>query len=312
MPPTPPLLPPPRWLSDDLERHRQRAIQIFRKQRLEEPLEVYLRSFDEQQQAFEDLLELTVDLTQIRERAVDILADKRLRDALRYIAAPPISDDDWKTLAEATFSRRKLQQDPALADRLIQTILSVRDRRRFPWLSELRDPNDAGRETVSAALASAAMAAMRRSETARRSESKKAQELFVEDALTERQFLKVAPRRVRTLAEAPGPGEFCREAMLGTRKADFIVGLPDRRVMPLECKVSNSYTNSIKRLNNDAAVKAEVWRHDFGDMNVVPAAVLSGVYKLHNLEDAQRRGLTLWWSHSLEDQLLDWIDRTGT
>lgn len=53
-----------------------------------------------------------------------------------------------------------------------------------------------------------------------------------------------------------------------------------------------------------------MWRRDFGEMNVVPAAVLSGVYKLHQLEDVQRRGLTLFWSHSLEAQLLDWIDRT--
>lgn len=98
--------------------------------------------------------------------------------------------------------------------------------------------------------------------------------------------------------------------MLGTRKADFIIGVFDGRTMPLECKVSNSALNSIKRLNNDAAVKAEVWRRDFGDLNVLPAAVLSGVYKLHNLEDAQQRGLTLFWSHSLEVQLLGWIDQT--
>src|SRR3546814_5622550 len=65
----------------------------------------------------------------------------------------------------------------------------------------------------------------------------------------------------------------------------------DRRVMPIECKVSNSSTNSVKRLNNDAAVKAETWRNDFGQNQVVPTAVLGGVYKLHNLLDAQRRGL---------------------
>ena len=47
------------------------------------------------------LLELTVDLREVHEHAVDILADRRLRDARRYIAGPPISDDDWKTLADA-------------------------------------------------------------------------------------------------------------------------------------------------------------------------------------------------------------------
>jgi hypothetical protein len=128
--------------------------------------------------------------------------------------------------------------------------------------------------------------------------------------LTQRHISRVPARPVRTLAEAPRPGEFCRESMLGTRKADFLIGLFDGRTMALECKVSNSATNSIKRLNNDAAVKAEVWRRDFGEMNVIPAAVLSGVYKLHHLEDAQRRGLALFWSHTLDAQLLDWIERT--
>lgn len=94
MSPAPRLLPPPQWIPDELERDRQRAIEIFRKQRLEEPLEVYLEAFDDKQKAFEDLQELTVDLTQVRERAIDILSDKRLRDALRYVAGPPISDDD--------------------------------------------------------------------------------------------------------------------------------------------------------------------------------------------------------------------------
>lgn len=81
--------------------------------------------------------------------------------------------------------------------------------------------------------------------------------------------------------------------------------------MPIECKVSNSSTNSVKRLNNDAAVKATVWRGDFGALQVVPAAVLSGVYKLHNLEDAQRRGLTIYWAHRLSD-LMQWIAGTRT
>ncbi len=62
--------------------------------------------------------------------------------------------------------------------------------------------------------------------------------------------------------------------------------------MPIECKVSNSATKSIKRLNNDAAVKAVSWRTDLGAANVVPPAVLSGVYKLRNLIDAQEKGLT--------------------
>ncbi len=79
--------------------------------------------------------------------------------------------------------------------------------------------------------------------------------------------------------------------------------------MPIECKVSNSSINSVKRLNNDAAAKAEAWRRDFGAIQVVPVAVLSGVYALNNLEEAQQRGFTLYWAHRLED-LVQWIEES--
>lgn len=158
-----------------------------------------------------------------------------------------------------------------------------------------------------AVLASAALMAMRRVETSRRSGEKKRQEERVEAALIAGGLTKVPTRVVETGTEAPAAGEFCRESKLGSRKADFIVGLWDHRIMPIECKVSNSFLNSIKRLNNDAAVKAVVWRQDFGERRVVPAAVLSGVYNLRNLIEAQSRGLTLFWAHDLQS-LIDWIE----
>lgn len=65
----------------------------------------------------------------------------------------------------------------------------------------------------------------------------------------------------------------------------------------------------MKRLNNDAAVKATSWKVDFGVLQVVPSAVLGGVYKLHNLLDAQNRGLTIFWAHDLKP-LTDWITST--
>jgi hypothetical protein len=97
--------------------------------------------------------------------------------------------------------------------------------------------------------------------------------------------------------------------MFGTRKADFVIGLWDGRKMPLECKVSNSSTNSVKRLNNDAAVKAGVWRQEFGTAQTVPAAMLSGVFKTHNLISAQQGGLALFWAYRL-DLFIDWIEGT--
>jgi hypothetical protein len=89
----------------------------------------------------------------------------------------------------------------------------------------------------------------------------------------------------------------------------LIVRLWDGRIMPIECKVSNSAVNSVKRLNNDAAAKAETWIWDFGRRQTVPVAVLSGVYDLRNLRDAQDRGLSLFWAHDL-GALTAWIEKT--
>lgn len=79
--------------------------------------------------------------------------------------------------------------------------------------------------------------------------------------------------------------------------------------MPTECKVSNSSTNSVKRLNNDAAVKAKVWLREFGTASCIPAAVLSGVFKVHNLLSAQKNDLTIFWSHKLET-MISFIEST--
>jgi hypothetical protein len=68
---------------------------------------------------------------------------------------------------------------------------------------------------------------------------------------------KLQPVPIQTMNHEPRPGEFCRESELGSRKADFIISLHDQRLLALEYKVSNSELNSIKRLNNDAAVKRQ-------------------------------------------------------
>ena len=297
----------PRWSEEEMDASRRRSIEIFRVQRMAEPLEAYLEAFDDYQGVVEDLLETTVDLTDLDSTALSILTDPKLLEAFRYTAGPPISADDLKTIAESVLTASRHKTDAEMVRRIVQVILAGLDRRRFPWVAERREPTEAERHA--AVLASAALMAMRKAETSRRGDEKDKQEERVEAALLEAGFVKVPTRKVTTLALAPNAGEFCRESYLGNRKADFIVGLWDRRVMPVECKVSNSSTNSVKRLNNDAAVKAETWRSDFGQRNVVPAAVLSGVYKLHNLLDAQERGLSLFWAHDLKG-MLGWIEST--
>jgi len=68
-----------------------------------------------------------------------------------------------------------------------------------------------------------------------------------------------------------------------------------------DCKASNSEVNSFKRINHEAAGKAEKWLRDFGRKQVVPSAVVGGVFNADNLSDAQARDLYLFWSHRLGD-----------
>lgn len=302
------MVDPPRWSLEELKTTAAQAIGLFRKERLEEPLEEYLAAFNVYRGNVEKLFEATADLADLNATASDVVANPPLLQAFRYLAGPPISDDDLKTVAEVTsLSPSRLRNDVQAVQRIIDVVRLGLDERRFPWVGGGRRPNQA--ERVAAVLATTVLMATQRVGTNRRSRGKKYQEARVEGALTGVGFSKAAGRHVNTFADAPSPGEFCGESMLGNRKADFVVRLWDDRLMAIECKVSNSAINSVKRLNNDAAAKAEAWRNDFGARQVVPAAVLSGVYKLHNLEDAQNRGLTLFWAHDLK-ALTDWIEKT--
>jgi hypothetical protein len=302
------MIQPPRWTEEDVGENVALATDIFRKERLEEPLEKYLEVFDEYQGNIEDLFQTTIDLADLDDATIQFLSDPKLFAAFRYLAGPPISDDDLKTVAEVrSLNASQIRNDPDAAKRIVGVVRMGIDPRRFPWVREQREPTEP--EKKAAILASAALMATQRVGTERRNMGKKSQEGMVENALTAAALVKVAKRKVATITDAPEPGHFCGESYLGSRKADFLVRLWDKRIMPIECKVSNSATNSVKRLNNDAAAKAEAWLKDFGVRQVVPAAVLGGVYKLHNLEEAQHRGLALFWAHNLK-ALTDWIETT--
>jgi len=303
-----PQVVPPVWAIDQLETGRRRGIAAFRRERIGEPLEQYLLYYQAAREAVETILEMTVDLLRVREMAVEILGDEELVDAARYLASPPISRDDLETVAAVTLAPTLMRADPERAARLMDTILLGLDRERFPWLVEDREATEAERYT--AVVSTAAMRAFRQVETWRRSEGKKSQEAQVKDFLRERcGFSEVPARKIINISMSPQMGEFCGEADVGARKADVCVRLWDGRLMPIECKVSNSSTNSYKRINNDAAVKAVRWREEFGTQNVVPTAVLAGVFALANLKYAQDNGLYLIWAHDL-DPLRAFVEAT--
>jgi hypothetical protein len=196
--------------------------ELFRQERLREPLEAYLEAFERYQGFVENLLKTSVDLTELEKTAVDILTDPQLLEAFRYLAGPPLSQDDLKTLSEAVLSPGKLRADPEMVRRIIQVVRIGLDRRRFPWVSERREP--AEQERGAAVLASAVLMATSRVGAMRRHEGKDAQEQSVEEALLRDGLQKVTTRTIPTLHQAPAPGCFCRESLLGERKADFVVG----------------------------------------------------------------------------------------
>lgn len=293
-----PQVSPPTWTRDELDEQRTLAIAAFAHERIGEPLEQYLELFQAARESIETIIELSIDLTQIRESAVDVLGDERLADVCRYLASPPISKDDLEIIAQVTMAPTLVSADPSRADALMEAILLGLDRERFPWVGENREPTEAERET--AIVSTAAMRAMRRHETLRRTQGKNQQEQKVKDFLTQEcGYTETNTRLIDNIAKSPELGQFCGECQVGSRKADIVARLWDGRVMPIECKVSNSATNSYKRINNDAAVKARQWRIEFGDVNVVPTAVLSGVFALNNLTYAQENRLTILWAHDL-------------
>ncbi len=288
----------------------EEARAIFRRERLDEPLELYSRFFAAFDPIFRSIVEKLPDLF-VDELdpsvLVEMVQNKDSRTALRYLAAPPISEDDLKTLAETTLSATALKRNPDQARRVRAIVLHIIDPHRFPWIAEMRDPAD--HERQQAVIASAALVAAKKVETSRRKDAKNIQEWKVKDLLRGLKFKEEPPRDIPLLDRAPNPGKFCGESKLGDMRADFVVRLPDRRVMAIECKASNSAVNSFKRVNHEAAGKAKSWLTAFGSRQIVPAAVLSGVFNFGNLETAQSSGLFLFWGFRLQD-LADFIVST--
>lgn len=311
------LADPPRWNEDELEKQLKTAAAAFREERLREPVELYRRVFEDYAARVRALLDRTNNLshlasasqraldehasTEARQKLADvfeeILSDEIGLEALRYLAGPPISTDDLKTLAKASLAPSRLRRDSEMAARVLDVVLASLDSKRFPWVTEQRRPDLAERQV--ATLASASLMATQRVQTDRKNVAKTKQEKQVADYLSNVGLMQVGPRDIATSDDAPGRGAFCGECMFGDRKADLVVQLYDGRLMPVEYKVSNSATNSVKRLNNDAAAKATAWIDYFGRRQIVPTAVLSGVFKRHNLVQAQEAGLTIFWAHDL-------------
>jgi hypothetical protein len=297
---------PRRWSFSELRNLTIEATEQFRIQRRTEPV-TYPDFFQAFVPVFIDLIDNALprltetDADVDREMLASIVSDESARTAFRYLASPPISDDDLKTIAASSLSATALRMDPAQANRVRDAVLNVIDPHRFPWVGAHRSPSE--RERQIAIVASAVLVATQKVGTSRRGNSKSEQEQRVKDLLSEMGFTEVPPRKIPLLEDGPSPGEFCGESRFGDTRADLIARLPDRRYLALECKVSNSF----KRVNHEALGKARRWVSQFGTLAVVPAAILAGVFNPSNIETAQAGGLFLIWSHRL-DSLRNFIE----
>lgn len=300
---------PTRWTEQELHAAATAASSNFRTARLAPSL-AWGGHHKEARAKFEALFAILGDLDPVHftDEAIALAFRKKYGEALRYLAGPPISDDDLKVIADVkTVAPGVVGKDPTTARKIFDVIERVIDPFRFPWVLEKRAPT--AEEKSAAILASAELLAAQRIATERRSNGKSEQEGQVKDYLRGLGYTEVPTEHIKTIVKGPGPMQFCAECHLGDRKADVVLRLHDTRLMAIECKVSNSSTNSVKRLNNDAAVKATYWNEQFGSQQIVPAAMLSGVFKTLNLVQAQARGLALFWAHDL-NRLGQFIEST--
>jgi hypothetical protein len=302
---------PPVWDDAALAEHAQTALEAFVDRRLAEPAARYVEHLNARKQALRKLFRLLTpinpnkpDISVVR----DILLDKELLSALRYVAGPPISEDDLGVLvtrSTARVTKTAIKTDPKLANEILHLICQLADNARFPWIKAGRSPRF--HELKQAIRATTTMHAAQTMQTERRGYGKEI-EAQLQKHLEAMDFKKVpTPNKGKVTAPAHLPKKmtFYGECTVHGRRADLLIGLPDGRCIAVEAKDSSSVVNSVKRVLNDTAAKARHWHGKFGE-TIVPVALLSGVFGLDNLKDAQTSGLYLVWSHDL-DSFASWL-----
>jgi hypothetical protein len=286
---------PRKWTDAELEQARLAAIADFIAERAAEGSSTYERHLSTATAAVERLLDSTSDLRDLRHGGSSLLGHPDLLDAARYLDGPPISGDDLATVANTTRGRARL--DRPASDRIAQVIVSGLDRARFPWLFDSAQRGPSAEERRTAILWTAGLWAAQKTATGRRNESSKRQEGEVKAMLAARDLRQVDSRRIDGVDDL-ARGEFCPEAIVAGAKSDVPTRLRNGRLLLIECKVSGSAINSVKRLNRECGDKAARWRAAFGQQ-AYTLAVLSGVFRLDNLRQAQSDGIYIVWQRDL-------------
>lgn len=298
---------PPAWNEDTLRNDRLEAIANFVRERTAEGGARYRAILEKSLADAQALFLASNDLQDFGSGTV-LATRPNLSAIARYLCGPPISADDLDTIAgEKLAMRKRLTIEDAR--RLESVIKTSMDRDRFPWLFDptSRAPTVTEREV--GIKWTAGLKAAQEVATGRRGESSKRQQQAVRALLKQLGFTPVRKREVNSVRDLD-PGEYCEtEVRVVGTNCDVAIGLWDGWLLLCECKVSNSGVNSVKRLNRECGDKAATWRNAFGSQ-AITAAVLAGVYELHNLLAAQHgpHPVVIFWEHRLS-ALADFVKR---
>lgn len=281
-----------------METRRQSAITRFITERVGEGADRYEEALQRSLHDVRDLFAATDDLLSLRSGTAFATQPDLLTPA-RYLGGPPISEDDLNVLSEGNVAGRR-RLPVGMAEKAATIISAALDRARFPWMfaDPLRSPTE--QERTVAIHWTAGLWAAQRVATARRSESSARQEQTVKDLLLQSGVSDNLGRPVinRTASDLE-PGYFCGETRVLGINCDVPVKLFDNRLLLIECKASNSSLNSVKRLIRETGGQAVHWTTGFGE-RAITAAVLSGVYHLRHLMQAQQDyRITIFWEQDL-------------
>ena len=298
---------PPRWSDDELEEDRLKTIDIFIDERLKDEIKNYLETFRMTKDMVERLFKVTNDLLDLKGKVFE--EDPQLIEPARYLGCRPISQDDLDVLARENVTRRK-NISPEGARRGARAIRAVLDPIRFSWISDQRPPSK--EERAKAIEWTAGLWANQQLGTKRRMElSYRQEEAAIKIIQDEGFVMDLSVKEIQNSIDLDKlhPGKFAKQIEIKTAKCDVAVRLLDGRLLVIECKASNSYVNSIKRLIRETGGTAIKWLDEFGEQ-IIPCAVLSGIYKLKNLQDAQQEyNITIFWEHKLES-LRDFLKKS--
>jgi hypothetical protein len=286
-----PLSEPPRWSAEKLSADRDKAEAEFILSRTGEGSTAYYAAMDRAEPIVSEAIRITRNLREIPPD--DLVTNRGLWQTLRYVCAPPISEEDLWTLVG-----KKFKNVPAsYAEKTVAAFNAVLDERRFPWVSEKREPTS--EELSLAEFSTTVLVAHESFKTSRRGVSSKAQEAQVSAALLEA-GLNFDPLRSPILSlDEIARHSFSRERKVSGAKCDVPIRLKDGRLLALECKVSNGPKNSWKRLQREVGGKSETWRRTFGTQ-VITGAFLAGVFDLACVRRAQDdQGVSIFWQHDL-------------